>query len=92
MPLPLAPIAGLAMRYGAVALAGYVVARNVQKAPRDMRGDDAMDDVAEGLSARKGANALHGTARLKRVVRLGANGPGLEIDATSLARIKFRKV
>ncbi len=92
MPLPLAPIAGIALRYGAVAMVGYFVARNVARAPRDMRGDEAMDDLAEGLSLRRDTEELHATGRWRRVIRLGDSGPGLEIDATSLARIRFRKV
>lgn len=92
MALPLVPIAGIALRYGAVAFAGYMIARNVSRAPRDMRGEEAMDDVNEGLSMRREPDALHGTGRIKRTIRLGETGPGIEIDATSLARIKIKRV
>ncbi len=92
MALPLVPIAGIALRYGAVAIAGYAIARTVQKAPRDMRAEEAMDDVNEGLSMRRETGAVHGSGRFRRVVRLGKDGPGIEIDATSLARVTFRRV
>ena len=92
MPLPLAPIAGIAVRYGVVALATYSIARKVERAHFDQRGQDAMDDVSEGLSVRKEPEQVHGAGRFCRTVRIGANGPGLEIDLTALGRVKFRKV
>lgn len=92
MPLPIAPIAGLAFRYGAVALATYAISRNLPATPRDQRAEDAMDDVSEGLSLGKDEEQVNGSARFKRTIRLGSSGPGLEIDATALTRIKFKKV
>ncbi|MEL7211124.1 MAG: hypothetical protein AAGK92_00595 [Pseudomonadota bacterium] len=92
MPLPIAPIAGLAFRYGAVALATYAVTRNLPATPRDQRAEDAMDDVSEGMSLGKNDEQINGHARFKRTIRLGTTGPGIEIDATALTRIKFKKV
>lgn len=92
MPLPLAPIAGFALRYGTVALATYALARRVEPGRRDQRAEDALDDVPEGVTFRKDPEQSSATGRMKRVVRLHSNGPGLEIDATSLARIRIRKV
>jgi hypothetical protein len=92
MPLPLAPIAGIAIRYGAVALATYAVTRSVERGFFDQRGEEAMDDLNEGISVRRGPEQLNGTARFKRTVRLGRNGPGFEIDITTLGRVRFKKV
>lgn len=94
MPLPLAPIAGIALRYGAVAVATYALTRRVsiQKGHFDQRGEDAMDDVSEGVSLRRDPEQVNGTTRFRRVVRLGADGPGVEIDVTALGRIRFRKL
>lgn len=92
MALPLAPIAGLALRYGAVALATYAISRNMDPARRDQRGEDALDDVPEGIASRREAGQFSGTARWHRVIRLGRNGPGVQIDATSIGRIRFKKV
>ena len=95
MALPLAPVAFAAFKFGSVAVAAYALARSVQPMRVDQRVEDALDDTPEGLGARvpkdrKGqANA---GARLKRVIRFGATGPGVEIDATALARVKIRKV
>ena len=92
MPLPLAPIATIALRYGAVALATYAVTRRVSNGRRDQRAEDALDDLDEGLTLRHDAGQTNSTARYKRKIRLGANGPGVEIDITALGRIIIRKL
>jgi len=92
MALPLAPIAGVALRYGAVALAAYAVARQTERGRRDQRAEDAMDEVPEGVTLRRDGAQGNATGRFRRVVRLGASGPGVEIDATALGRIQVRRV
>ncbi|MGB5560338.1 MAG: hypothetical protein WBN04_20280 [Paracoccaceae bacterium] len=94
MPLPLAPIAGIALRYGAVAVATYAMTRriSIQRGHFDQRGESAMDDVSEGISLRREPEQVNGATRFRRVVRVGPDGPGLEIDITALGRIRFRKV
>lgn len=92
MPLPLAPIAGFALRYGAVAVATYAISRRIERAHFDQRGEEAMDNVNEGLSVRRSKEQYNGTARYRRIVRLGSIGPGVEIDVTALGRVRFRKV
>lgn len=92
MPLPLAPIAGVALRYGLVAVAAYAVTRRLERAHFDQRAEDAMDDVNEGISLRRTPDQVNGTGRFRRIIRVGDNGPGVEIDITTLGRIRFRKV
>ena len=92
MPLPLAPIAGLAVRYGTIAFATYAVTRRLDKARRDQRSEDAMDETNEGLALRRETGQVNGSGRFRRFVRLGKSGPGVEIDVTGLARIKFRRI
>lgn len=92
MPLPLAPVAGFAIRYGAVALATYAITRKVSHGRRDQRVEDAMDDLDEGLSVRREAGQTNTTARFCRVIRLGNNGPGVEIDISALGRLTIRKI
>ncbi|MEM8980273.1 MAG: hypothetical protein AAGD04_12365 [Pseudomonadota bacterium] len=92
MALPLAPIAGLALRYGAVAVASYALTRNVTKAHYDQRGQDALDDVEEGFAVRRDPGQTDATARMVRTVRLGKSGPGFEIDASAFGRIKVKRV
>ena len=92
MPLPLAPVTAIALRYGTVALATYAVARSIERGRRDQRAEDACDELPEGLTARRDGEQINATGRFKRVVRLGANGPGIEIDATAFGRVRVRKV
>jgi hypothetical protein len=93
MALPIAPLAGLALRYGAVALAGYALSRQVARARVDQRAEDALDEVPEGIAAHRAHDReqFNGSARFRRVIRLGQSGPGIEIDATALGRIRFRR-
>ncbi len=95
MPLPLAPlapVAGIALRYGAVALATYAVARKTQAGRRDQRAEDALDELDEGLTLRRDGEDTSTTARFRRVIRLGQGGPGIEIDACGFARVRIRRV
>ncbi|GGD20800.1 hypothetical protein [Sinisalibacter lacisalsi] len=92
MPLPLAPITAIALRYGTVALASYAIARSVERGHRDQRAEDALDETPEGLTARREAEQVNATGRMRRVIRFGEGGPGIEIDATALGRVRFRRV
>lgn len=94
MALPLVPLATLAAKYGAVALAGYAVARQVQAGRTDQRVEDALDEMEEGVSLHRPRDReqVNGALRLRRVIRLGTHGPGIEIDATALGRLRMRRV
>ena len=92
MPLPLAPVAAIALRYGVVAIAAYTVARKIERGHFDQRADAAMDDVNEGLTVRRENEQFNTTARYHRTIRVGADGPGVEIDITALGRIRLRKI
>ena len=86
MALPIIPIAVVA---GAAALATQI---KVQPVIQEV--EDTLDTVEEGTSFRRDpdGNQINGAHRYKRVIRFGADGPGLEVDATVLARVKFRRV
>lgn len=94
MPVPLAPIAAAAARYGAIALAGYVIARQLDRGRTDQRAEDALDDLPEGVTAHRprDRDQWNMAARMRRVIRLGASGPGVEVDASLLGRIRLRRV
>ena len=95
MPLPLAPLAGLVLRYGALALAAYAVSRRLPRGTIDQRAEDALDDLAEGVTLHRPADRPgqhNAQARFQRVVRFGAKGPGLEIEASAIGRLRLRKV
>ncbi|TCP39792.1 hypothetical protein [Rhodovulum marinum] len=92
MPLPLAPIAATALRMGAVAVVVYAIRSLREPLHRDQRAEDAMDELGEGLAFRRDAEQVNGGARLKRTIRVGESGPGVEIDASALGRVRFRRV
>jgi len=94
MPLPIAPVAALVLRYGAVALTAYAISRRMPVAATAQEVEDALDRVDEGFNAHRPADRrqINAQARWRRVIRLGASGVGYEIDATALGRLKFRKI
>lgn len=92
MPLPLAPIAGFALRYGGVALATYAFARAIEPGRRDQHAEDAHDRLEEGVTYRKAPGQVNATGRMVRRVQIGQSGPTFEIDASALTRIKVRKL
>ena len=95
MPLPVAPIAGLALRYGAVALATYAIARNLPQGRTDQRTEDAFDDLADGVAVHRPADRpgqTNAQVRFRRVIRLGTTGPAVEIDGSAFGRVRFRKL
>ncbi|MBK5926306.1 hypothetical protein [Rhodobaculum claviforme] len=94
MALPLVPIAGVALRYGAVALAAYMLTRQVHPGRTDQRAEDALDDLPEGVSTHRprDRDQINGAARVRRVIRLGTAGPGVEVDLTALGRLRFRRL
>lgn len=92
MPLPVAPIAAFALRYGSVALATWAAARQFSPGRRDQRAEDALDDTPEGLTARREPEQMNATGRMRRVIRWGNSGPAVEIDATALGRLRIRRL
>ena len=91
MPLPLVPIAGFALRYGAVALATYAIARRVESSHYDQRTEDAMADTPEGVTLSRDGRDIRSTGKFRRTIRFGVNGPGIEIEATTLSRLRIRR-
>lgn len=89
MPLPLIPLAAA----GAAALAAFAVRRAIRPVRIDQRGEDALDDIDEGLAASHVAprEQTSATARWRRVIRF-PDGSALELDAAMLARLRVRRV
>jgi hypothetical protein len=90
MPLPLIPIAAVALAAAAVSR----TARAARPVRIDQRGEDALDAMEEGIGVSRapGREQTSASGRLRRVIRLGPDGPGVEIDAGLLARLRFRRV
>lgn len=91
MALPLVPIAGLVLRYGAVAALAYTAATRARPRSLDPATERALDQTPEGAAVGHAPGQLNGTARWHRNIRLGPNGPGMEIDLSALVRLRIRK-
>ena len=91
MPVPIMPIAGLALKYDSIALAGYAIARATSHGRLDQRVEDLMDETPEGLTMRTDDGQVNSTWRWRRAYRLG-NGRGVAIDATAWTRLKLRRI
>ncbi|MCA8879587.1 MAG: hypothetical protein KDA73_06405 [Rhodobacteraceae bacterium] len=88
----IAPIAGYAARYVLMTLAFYLLLQARERLGHDQRTEDALDDLPEGAALRRDGDGWRGGFRLHRVVRAGANGPGVAVDFAGLARLRLRKV
>lgn len=94
-PLALGPFAWTAIRLGAAAAVAIYAARS-RSQPKHAEHEHVLDELPEGLTARphraEAESAMHGAGRFKRTLRFGRNGPGFEIDAAALGRLRFRRV
>jgi len=86
MPLPLAPVAAVALRYGIVAVAAYAISRKIARSSTLQANEDALDSVTEGLAAHhaKDRGQVNAQARWRRVIRKRSPRP---IDVFSLGRL-----
>ena len=91
MALPLAPIAGALLRYGAVAALAYTAATLARPRRLDPATEAAMDQMPEGAAIGHAPGQLNATARWRRNIRLGPNGPGMKIDLSAIGRLRIRK-
>ena len=91
MALPLAPIAGFVLRYGAVAALAYAAARRARPQRIHPATEAAMEQMPEGAAIGHAPGQLNATGRWRRTIRLGPNGPGMEIDLSAIARLRIRK-
>ncbi len=95
MPLPLAPLGPLLLRAAALGAVAWTVSRMVAPVAARQETEDALDRVHEGVAAgrpRGRPGQVNAEARWRRVVRLGQDGPGVEIDLTALGRLRVRRV
>lgn len=96
MPLPLGT---LVLRYGAVALASYVIARQMPRARRDQRAEDALDAVDEGAAWRHDNEGVSVAAKMVRVLRplggrahsAGVRATGFRVEGAILARLRVTR-
>lgn len=98
MPLPFAPLVPFVLRLGVFAAAGYAARRmivaRIHPGRTDIRAEDALDDLGEGLAVHRPADLpdnrqTNTTARLRRRIRF--RGKTYEVDAGLIARLRIRK-
>ncbi|MEZ5911001.1 MAG: hypothetical protein R3D84_01255 [Paracoccaceae bacterium] len=92
MPLPLAPVAGFALRYGTLAVLAWGVKRSLRPGRTDQRAEDALDEADDGLAVHRPRDRgqTNATGRFRRTFRWGSRA--VEVDAAAMARIRIRKV
>ena len=92
MPLPLAPIAGFALRYGTIAAVTYMASRKIQASRTDQDTEHALDKVYDGDSAHrcKDEPQANAAGRFRWGLRVGRPAPGLEVDATGPGGLRVR--
>lgn len=92
MPLQLTPFAAMALRYGAVAAAGFVAARCLPRGRFPSAVEAQMDRTPDGVHLRRAPGQVNLSARVARTTRLGRLGPRFRIDATALGRLRIRRL
>jgi hypothetical protein len=92
--LALTPLAWTAIRLGAAAALAIYASRRASE-PKDVSREQMLDDLPDGVSGHahraEAERAVHGAARLRRVLR-GPRGVAIEIDASGLGRVRLRRV
>ncbi|MBF9034936.1 hypothetical protein HKCCE2091_11855 [Rhodobacterales bacterium HKCCE2091] len=89
MAAPFAPVAGIALKYAALAAAGFLAARMLPPKQTDPRFDAALDAMPDGVTLSGGSDTARAGLRLRRALRLGTGG--LKLDAGVLARIRVSR-
>lgn len=95
MAIPIVPLAGAVLKYGPLAAAGVAAVAYLRAQPghADERAEDLLDEVDEGVSATRSheGRQVNTRGRFRRVIRAGRHGPGVEIDASFLGRVRLRR-
>ena len=94
--IALTPLAWTALRLGAaVAIAAYASRRGANQ-PKDVEHERTLDGLPEGVGGHthraEAERGLHGSARLRRVMRLVPGGPKVEVEFAGLGRLRLRRV
>ena len=96
MPLPIAPIAGIALRYGAVALAGAYIAKRTMKTKTEKcpHREATMETVKDGFDGHRidGEDEVQVEGSHGAWKRIWLGNRGLEIDTRVLGRLRIRKL
>ena len=93
--LLLSPIAWRTAQLVAFAAMAVYASRARNSGPKDAAHERVLDDLPDGVSAHahraEAERGMHAAGRFRRVLRLGRNGPALEVEAAGLGRLRLRR-
>lgn len=92
MALNIPPMAFIALRYGAVAVAGFAAARYAKPGRFSDAVEAEMDAAPDGFDMRKAPGQLAAAGKFSKIWRAGRVGPRFRVDGTALARLRIRRV
>ncbi len=92
MAIPFTPIAAAALRYGAVAALAYTAARRARPRRIDPAAETAMEALPEGVHIGHAPGQMNATARWRRVLPLVSRGGWMEVDFSTIARLRLRRI
>ena len=92
----LTPLAWTALRLGALVAVAAFASRRGASRPEDVAHERALDGLPEGVAGHtpraEAERAVHGSARLTRVIRPVPGGPKVEVELAGLGRLRLRRV
>jgi hypothetical protein len=95
MPVPLVPLAGVALKYGAVALAAWAaqaaLRARIAQGRTDQRAEDALDDLPDGLAAHRPRDRDQRNAAMRLQRRFRFKGQDYDLDIAALARFRLSR-
>jgi hypothetical protein len=92
MALNIPPIAFLALRYGAVAVAGFTAARLARRGRLSPAVEAEMDAAPDGVQLCKSPGQLAAAGKMTRTLQAGPFGPKFRIDGTALGRLRIKRL
>lgn len=92
MAVQIPPLAFIALRYGAVAVAGYAAARYSKPGRFSPAVEAEMDAAPDGFDLRRASGQLAAAAKFTKDLRAGRYGPRFRVDGTALARLRIRRL
>ena len=91
----LTPLAWTALRLGAVVAVAAFASRRAASRPKDVEHERTLDGLPEGLAGHshraEAERAVHGSAKLRRVMRLVPGGPKVEVEFAGIGRLRLRR-
>jgi len=92
----LTPLAWTALRLGALVAVAAYASRQRASQPKDLVHERTLDGLPEGFAGHshraEAERAVHGSARVRRVMRLVPGGPKVEVEFSGLGRLRLRRV